>query len=149
MSPLSDDVGNDGLVGNADADGFLFALEDARDIVVGFKNKGERARQIAFHHFEDIVVDGFGEIAQHTKVVEDERKVGFLLAYAFNLADALKGLGLVDAATQTVKRVGREDDGTSVGQTFQYHLDVSRVRVVRVKFENHRLTIERAKIVKI
>ena len=36
---LPDDVGDDGLVGDADADGLLLALEDARDVVVGLQDE--------------------------------------------------------------------------------------------------------------
>ena len=56
---LLHDVGDDRLVGDTDADGFLLALEDARDVVVGLQNESERSRQVALHHLKDIVVDGF------------------------------------------------------------------------------------------
>ena len=69
---LPDDVSDDRLVGDTDADGFLLALEDAWDVVVGLQDEGERPRQVTFHHLEDIVVDGLGELAQHTEVVEDK-----------------------------------------------------------------------------
>ena len=132
-------VRDDRLVRDADADGFLLALEDARNVVVGFQDEGEGTGQVAFHHLEHVVVDGLGEVAQHTEVVAHELEIGFLLADAFDLADALKGALVADAATETVKRVGREDDGAAIGQTFQDHLDVTRVRVRWVEFEYHGL----------
>jgi len=132
---LPDDVGDDGLVRDTDADGFLFALEDARDVVVGLQNESEWARQVALHHLEDIVVDWLGEVRQHAEVVEDERKVGLLLADAFQLADTLQGLGLVDATTKAIDGVGGEDDDAAVSQTFQYHLDVARVGVCWIEFQ--------------
>ena len=136
---LPDDVGDDGLVRNADADGLLLALEDAGNVVVGFKDEGERPGQVALHHLEDVVVDGFGEFAQHAEVVEDEREVGLLLLDALDLADALKGARVVDAAPETVKRIGRKDDRAAVGQAFQNHLDVTGIGVGGVEFEYHRL----------
>jgi len=132
---LPDDVGDDGLVGDADADGLFLALEDARNVVVGLQNEGERSGQVALHHLEDIVVDGLGEVAQHAEVVEDKREVGLLLADAFQLADALQGLGLVDAASETIDGVGGEDDDAAVGQAFQYHLDIARVGIGRIEFQ--------------
>jgi len=72
--------------------------------------------------------------------VEDKGEICLLLSDALDLTDALKGLGLVDAAAETIKRVGREDDGAAVGQTFKNHLDIARVGVGWVKFEYHRLT---------
>ena len=137
---LPDDVGDDRLVGDADTDGLLLALEDARDVVVGLQNEGEGSRKIALHHLEDIVVDGLGELTQHAEVVEDEREVGLLFLDAFDLADTLEGARVVDAAAQAVQGVGREDDGATVGQAFQDHLDVARVGIGRVEFEYHRLT---------
>lgn len=143
---LPDDVGDDGLVGYADADGLLLALEDARDVVIGLQNEGERTGKVALHHLEHVVVDGLGEVAQHAEVVEDKGEIGLLFANALELADALQGLGLVDAASQTVNRVGGEDDDAAVSQTFQNHLDITRVGIGRVKFEYHGFTKNRAKI---
>ena len=71
--------------------------------------------------------------------MEDKRKVGLLLLDAFDLADTLEGAWIVDATAKTVQGVCREDDGTTVGQAFQNHLDVARVRICRVEFEYHRL----------
>ena len=136
---LPHDVRDDGLVGDADTDGLLLALEDARDVVVGFQNEGEGPRQVALHHLEDVVVDGLGELAQHAEVVEDKREVGLLLFDALDLADALEGARVVDAASQAVQGVGREDDGAPVSQTFQNHLDVAWVGIRRVEFEYHGL----------
>ena len=90
------------MVWNADADGLLLALEDARDVVVGLQDESERPRQVALHHLEYVVVDGPGELAQHAEVVEDEREIGLLLLDAFNLADAFEGVWVVDATAQTV-----------------------------------------------
>lgn len=59
---LFDEVGDDGLVGDADADGLFLALEDARHVVVGVEDESESARQVAFHHLEDVVADGGGVI---------------------------------------------------------------------------------------
>ena len=143
---LPDDVGDDGLVGDTDADGLFLALEDARDVVVGLQNEGERPGQVALHHLEDIIVDGLGELAQHAEVVEDEREIGLLLLDALDLADALKSARAVDAATQAVQGVGGEDDGAAVSQAFQYHFDVSRVGIRWIEFEYHRLAKNRAKI---
>ena len=63
LAELPDDVGDDGLVRDTDADSFLFALENARDVVVGLKDEGERSGQVAFHHLEHIVVDRLCELA--------------------------------------------------------------------------------------
>ena len=60
---LPDDVGDDRLVGDADTNGFLLALEDARDVVVGLQDEGERPWQVALHHLEDVVVDRPCELA--------------------------------------------------------------------------------------
>ena len=136
---LPDNVGDDGLVGDAYTDGLLPALEDARDVVVGFKDEGERPRKVALHHLEDVVVDGLGELTQHAEVVEDEREVGLFLADALDLADAFEGAWVVDAAAQAVQGVGREDDSATVAQAFQNHFDVARVGICRVEFEYHRL----------
>ena len=145
---LLDDVRDDGLVRDADANGLLFALEDARDVVVGLQNEGERPGHVTLHHLKDIVVDGLGELAQHTEVVEDKRKVGLLLLDAFDLAYALEGARVVDATAQAVQSVGGEDDGAAVGQALQDHLDITRIRIRRVEFEYHGLAKNRAKIVK-
>ena len=110
---LLHDVRYDWLVGDADADGLLLALEDARDVVVGLQNESERPWQVAFHHLEHIVVVGLCKFTQHTEVVEDKREVSLLLLDAFDLADALEGARVVDAAAQAVQGVGGEDDGPS------------------------------------
>ena len=143
-----DDVGDDGLVGDAYADGFLLALENAWNVVVGLQNEGERAGQVAFHQLEHVVVDGFGELAQHTEVVEDKGKIGLFFSDALQLADAFQGLGIVDAAAQAVKGVGGEDDHAAVGQAFQNHLDVTWVGVRWIEFEYHGVAKNRAKLVK-
>ena len=109
------------MIGDADTDGFLFALEDAWDVVVGLQDEGECSRKVALHHLEDVVVDGLGELAQHAEVVEDEREVGLLLLDAFDLADTLKGARVVDATSQAVQGVGGEDDGAAVQPELSYN----------------------------
>jgi hypothetical protein len=42
---------------------------------------------------------------------------------------------VVDAAAETIEGVGGEDDGATVGQAFQDHLDVARVGVCRIEFK--------------
>ncbi len=64
------------------------------------------------------------------------------------MADALKGALVADAATETVKRVGREDDDAAIGQTLQDHLDVTRIRIGGIEFEYHGLTEILRKITK-
>ena len=78
--------------------------------------------------------------------MEDEREISLFLLDALDLADALEGARIVDATSQTVQGVGRKDDGASVSQAFQYHLDITRVGIRWVEFEYHRLAKNRAKI---
>ena len=67
--------------------------------VVGIQDEGKRTGKVAFHHPIKFVADGFGELTQHTEVVEDEREVGLLLTDTLDLADALKSFWAMDVAT--------------------------------------------------
>ena len=114
-------VGDDGLVGDADAHGLLLALEDPRDVVVGIEDESEGAGEVAFHHLIDLVADGTGELAQHAQVVEDEREVGFLFLDALDATDAIQHLWAADVAAHAIDRVGREDDDTVVVEVKNHH----------------------------
>ena len=49
------------------------------------------------------------------------------------------GARVVDAAPETIQRVGWEDNRAAVSQAFQNHLDVTGIGIGRIEFEYHRL----------
>ena len=135
MTQFLNNIGDYRLIRDTDTDSLFIALENARNIVVGFQDEGESAWQIALHHLEHLVADGFCKLRKHAEVVEYKRKMGFLLADALYLRNALVSFIAVDTATYAINGVGRENDNPVALEAIKNHLDVTRIGILRMNLQ--------------
>ena len=72
--------------------------------------------------------------------MKDEGEVRLFFTHAFYLCDTLESLAAVNAAANAVNSVGREYYHSVIVKTFENHLDMARVRVLRVYLQQHKFS---------
>ena len=114
VAQLAHNLADDVVVGHANADGLLVALQQFGHVVVGLQDESERAGQHFFHRFEDVVGDGFGVVGEVAQVGTDEGHGVFLLLVAQYLRDPFHAFGFENIAANTIDGVRRIDDDATI-----------------------------------
>ena len=137
VAQLAHNLADDVVVGHADADSFLVALQQFGHIIVGFQDECERSREHFFHHFENVVGDGLRVVREVAQVGADEGHGVFLLLVTQYFRDSFHAFGFEDVATDTIYSIGGVDDDTPVLEAFHHLVNRPLARIFRIYFQQH------------
>ncbi len=121
-----------GMVGYANTDGFAFGAQNFGHFFAGFQNKGIRAGQVLFQKAVQWRADGLGILAEVAEVAAQEGELHLEGIDAFNLADALNGFGVLNAAADAIDRIGGINDDPAFSQGFHQDFNLPFVRIFRM-----------------
>ncbi len=128
-----------GMIGDADAHFFAFALEVARDFFGGLKDQCVRAGEYAFG---DTVGD-IADIAVLGNLLErgGQERTGLVFGAVGDAIEFFNGFALVHIAPKAVACIGGVAQDLAILEDLDGALKFSRLGVVFVEYEQHGLSV--------